>query len=64
MRFYETINTLSKNYGYVMNEQNNKGQKKQDRKEAFQMDDDLWRNISFAVLDTDYQQLIIYTWDS
>lgn len=55
---------LSKNYGYVMNEQDNKGQKKQDSNEAFDMDEDLWRNLSFAVLDTDYQQLIIYTWDS
>ena len=55
---------LSKNYSYVISDQNNIGKQKQNMDEAFNMNDDLWRNISFAVLDTYHHQLIIYTWDS
>ena len=55
---------LSKNYSYVINGQKNVDQKTQATNEAFKMNDDLWRNISFAVLDTYQHKLIIFTWDS
>ncbi len=55
---------LSQNYGYVINAQNAIGQKNQERHDALRMDDDLWRNISLAILDTQKYQLIIYTWDA
>ena len=55
---------LSKNYSYVINGQKNVDQKTQATNEAFKMNDDLWRNISFAVLETYQHKLIIFTWDS
>lgn len=55
---------LSKNYSYVINGQNNVGKITQANNDAFNMNDDLWRNISFAVLDTYQHKLIIFIWDS
>lgn len=50
---------LSHNYSYVLNTQN-----KQAAEASFPTHDDLWRNIVWAVLDTQNHQLMIYTWDS
>ena len=55
---------LSRNYDYVLSDANTVGQKNQEQRAALKLDDDLWWNITFAVLDTQTHQLMIYTWDA